>query len=462
MVFSSLSFLIIFLPVVVALYYVAPGLRAKNSLLLIASLFFYSFGEPIYIGLLLVTTVINYIIARLITSSHYKKLFLGIGIGSDLLMLVLFKYLTFITVGLSSLGFQWNIHALAFPIGISFYTFQIISYIIDVYRKEVQVQKSFTKLLLYVCFFPQLIAGPIVKYHDIEKQFDSRVLSLDKLACGLRRFIVGLAKKVLIANSIGYIVDGLYELPIAQYNIIMAWSVALLYCLQIYYDFSGYSDMAIGLGQMFGFQIKENFMYPYEATTIKEFWKGWHISLSTWFKEYLYIPLGGNRLGKRRTVINKLIVFATTGLWHGAGAQFILWGLWHGLFATLEDQGTWIKKIQGRFTGWLYSVVVVSIGFVLFRSPTLSIAWEIIEKMFTGFQNNTIGTSRFISYFTPYAITMVLVGGIGVFNWKQKLVTILSKTGVQFGTYVVALMLYCVCVMSLVSSAYNPFIYFRF
>lgn len=351
---------------------------------------------------------------------------------------------------------------LVLPIGISFYTFQMLSYCIDVYREPELLQKDYFSLLLYVVFFPQLVAGPIVKYYDIKEQLKNRSMDSEKIAEGLRRFLYGLGKKVLISNTLGNIVDSIYAWEYSSYNAIVAWSMAVLYALQIYYDFSGYSDMAIGLGKIFGFDFKENFNYPYQSTSIKEFWRRWHMSLSSWFKEYLYIPLGGNRKGEVYTFVNKYIVFFCTGLWHGANITFVVWGLLHGTFSVLEEKGKWAARIKGTFLGWLYSMVVVVIAFVFFRSDTMTQALTIIASMFTGFSLEQNIMAEFCAFFNPYVLFVIVLAVFGMFDMKTRMSKLLMKNWMQPVQYIGSILCLILCLMSLANNDYNPFIYFRF
>lgn len=346
MVFSSLEFICVFLPVVFVLYYCIPGIYFKNVLLVIASLLFYAYGEPVYILLMIISAGFNYIMARIIAySSGRRKIYLFIDVTINIGLLLYFKYIVFFIETWNYIsGQNLNIVYIKLPVGISFFTFQALSYVIDVYYEKIEVQKSFNRVLLYISFFPQLIAGPIIKYRDINYNLTNRQTDINQISSGINRFIFGLGKKVLIANTVGQTADTIFNASSQEINILSAWIGAISYMLQIYYDFSGYSDMAIGLGKIFGFEFQENFKYPYGAVSIKEFWRRWHISLSGWFKEYLYIPLGGNRKGKIRTSINKFIVFFCTGFWHGANWTFIIWGLYHGFFSVIEEYVTFIKK----------------------------------------------------------------------------------------------------------------------
>ncbi|MBP7319427.1 MAG: MBOAT family protein [Lachnospiraceae bacterium] len=447
MYFSSILFLILFLPVTVLLYYITPNIKVKNIVLLAASLFFYGVGEPKNIFLLLACTLISHVLTILMCKTKYRRGILSTIIILNLGVLCFYKYLGMNVV---------------LPVGISFYTFQLLSYSVDVYRKPEILQKNYFTLLLYITLFPQLVAGPIVKYHDVAEQFKAREMNLAKVAEGLRRFSFGLGKKVLIANTLGNIVDIVYSWDYSHYSFTITWVTAILYALQIYYDFSGYSDMALGLGKIFGFELKENFNYPYNATSIKEFWRKWHISLSTWFKEYLYIPLGGSRKGKVRTIVNKYIVFFLTGLWHGANGTFVIWGLIHGTCSVLEELGSWSEKIKGKMIGWIYTMFVVVVSFVFFRSENLIQALSFLKGMFLGVQSGYTTMSEFQILFNPYVICICIIALIGMFNWKKKLAVLFEHKYVSGFVYVVSLCCIYYCIMALASNSYNPFIYFRF
>lgn len=475
MIFSSLVFLCIFLPVTYILYTVLPSLKLKNSLLIVMSLFFYAYGEPVYVLLMILSAFLNYLCARLIAGTgERKKYYLTAGLIVNLGILGIFKYAAFLVHTLNGLfGTDMPEPVLSLPIGISFFTFQALSYVIDVYRGNVEVQKSFFKVLLYISFFPQLIAGPIVKYRDISEEIDNRIQTSEQSAAGMRRFICGLSKKVLIANTMGLAADRIFAADLAQINIAAAWLGAFAYLLQIYYDFSGYSDMAIGLGRMFGFHFKENFMYPYGAFSVREFWRRWHISLSTWFKEYLYIPLGGNRKGRARTCLNKIIVFFFTGLWHGANWTFVLWGLYHGLFLLFEEYVPVLKKVP-KALGRIYTLSVVCVGFVIFRADTISQGFYFIRQMFTGFTFTAASASLVWQQLSPWFIAMSLAGMIGaapirpladkiragLYQEEKNVATLWTR--VQVVLYFFSFFLLAWCMLRLSGSAYNPFIYFRF
>ena len=389
MVFSSMIFLWISLPAVLITYFICPQ-RFRNPLLVLFSLLFYAWGEPKYIVLMLVSVTVNYVSGILLDKyPEGKKLVFTACVAANLLLLGYFKYFNFaadtwnkiLTMFHSTSTFAPK--EIALPIGISFYTFQALSYVADVYRGEVKAQKNYVHMLLYISFFPQLIAGPIVKYHDVERQINCRSITADKFVCGIRRFCCGLGKKVLLANTFAQVVDDVYSRNLDEVSRKVLWFAALLYMLQIYFDFSGYSDMAIGLGKMFGFDFQENFNYPYTAVSVKDFWRRWHISLSSWFRDYLYIPLGGNRKGRGKTYRNLLTVFFLTGLWHGAGWSFVLWGLYHGAFLILERAflGKKLERMPA-FIGRIYSFTVVFWGWILFRAEDLSIFCAYVKNMF--------------------------------------------------------------------------------
>ncbi len=474
MVFSSLEFLCIFLPAVFLLYTVIPVHKVRNGLLIAFSLVFYAYGEPVYVLLMILSSLVNYLCALWIGKSEkQKKLPLIIAIVFNLGTLVLFKYTgMFVTAFNSVTHLSVPVPDIILPIGISFYTFQALSYVIDVYRGEVGVQKNYFKVLLYISFFPQLIAGPIVKYRDIAGQIDNRSQSLEQIAQGLRRFVCGLAKKVLIANTMGQVADIIFAQSTSELGFLSAWLGAAAYLFQIYYDFCGYSDMAIGLGKMFGFTFKENFRYPYGARSVQDFWRRWHISLSTWFKEYLYIPLGGNRKGKARTALNRIIVFFFTGLWHGANWTFVLWGLWHGLFLLLEEYLPFLKKLP-KVLGHIYTMLVVLLGFVVFRADTIGYGFGYIGRMFSFGSPGSYDMSLALRQLTPWFIFIFVIAVIGcapIRPLSDKIRQKLYADGSASTAWrIVSVALYCLafaglffCILRLSPSGYNPFIYFRF
>lgn len=468
MVFSSLTFLCIFLPVVLALYYLLPILRIRNILLIAVSLLFYAYGEPVYVLLMIASIIINYIFGRLLGTENKKKRqwILAIAVVINIGLLVVFKYLDMMVQTVNQLsGSEIPLVGLALPIGISFFSFQALSYVIDVYRREVEPQKNLWNVMLYISFFPQLIAGPIVKYHDIQEQIDNRNTDVKEIAEGLRRFIIGLSKKVLISNTMAVTADALFAAGAGELNILSAWIAAIAYMLQIYFDFSGYSDMAIGMGHMFGFRFLENFRYPYISANIQEFWRRWHISLSTWFKEYLYIPLGGNRKGKARTCLNKMIVFFSTGLWHGANWTFVLWGLWHGVFLLFE-QVCPVKKLP-KVLAHIYALLVVCVGFVMFRADTFGQGMFMIGTMFGGWEFSSVQMAIVWEQLTPIFLVTLVVAVFGSAPLIPKaaeacLVRENLRKPATYFSYMASFVLLILCMLSLSSGTYNPFIYFKF
>lgn len=464
MVFSSMVFLCVFLPAAFCLHLLLPGMRAKNFLLVVASLVFYAYGEPIYVILLVASSAGNYILARLTGECpKIRKLTMTLAVVINLGLLVIFKYSGFLVDTFNSVtGAGIPVPQVRMPIGISFFTFQALSYVIDVYRGDASVQKNFGKALLYISFFPQLIAGPIVKYHDVEAEINNRKQTPEEIGKGIRRFIAGLSKKVLIANTMGLVADNLFGAAATGITGPGAWLGAVSYMLQIYFDFSGYSDMALGLGMMFGFHFHENFDYPYISASIREFWRRWHMSLSGWFKEYLYIPLGGNRRGKFRTVVNKMIVFVCTGIWHGASFNFLFWGIYHGFFLMLEEYIPFIGKKGGKLKSFfqhVYALLVVCVGFVFFRADTMKQGCFWIREMFTDFGWKASAMSLTLQQLTPvYLVTLAaaLVAAVPVNSMLKK-----YKWYEGF-TYVLSLAGFALCVLSLAGGTYNPFIYFRF
>lgn len=463
MVFSSNVFLCVFLPVVFLAHTLIPGLKARNGLLILASLLFYAYGEPIYVILMLVSILLNYLFGLWVGGeSKNKKIGVITAVIVNLGVLAVFKYASPLIGFLNeSWGLAVPFPKIALPIGISFFTFQALSYVIDVYRGNVGREKNLANIMLYISFFPQLIAGPIVKYHDIHLQLRDRSITAEGAASGLRRFSAGLAKKVLIANTMAGVADSIFASDAVGTNVVVCWIGALAYMMQIYFDFSGYSDMAIGMGRMFGFRIKENFNYPYISESIQEFWRRWHISLSGWFKEYLYIPLGGNRKGSLRTSVNKIIVFFCTGLWHGANLTFVFWGLYHGFFLMLEQyvpkcekKSRWISALKH-----VYTVVVVCVGFVFFRAETLTQGFSFVKEMFTGFHYEAEVMNFALSNLTPLVIVTFAAAVLFSMPVRKAAETIKGYQGISYG---ISLLLLVLCMMSLASNSYNPFIYFRF
>lgn len=466
MVFSSALFLFAFLPLTYILDKVMRSIKGKNYILTAASLLFYSFGRLDWLLLLIVSVICNYLAGVFIMRGEaFKKPALVVALCVNLGLLCVFKYLNFFTSTINGLGLvSITPTNIALPIGISFFTFQGMSYVIDVYRNPQMGTKSFLKVLLYISFFPQLVAGPIVKYGDISEQIDARESTPELTISGIKRFVLGLVKKLFFANELGYIADMVYSLESNLLDFRLAWIGVICYTLQIYYDFSAYSDMAIGLGKIFGFRINENFAHPYCATSIKDFWRRWHISLSSWFKEYLYIPLGGNRRGKARARINRLIVFFFTGMWHGANWTFILWGLWHGLFLMIEDILP-KRKVKIAPIKHIYTMLVVMMGFMLFRASNLSQAADMLKAMYTGFDFGYQSTMIVHNIFTPYSIAVFVGAVICVMPIADKSRELLSKKNVKIPQILklTALMLvFVMCAIKLAASSFNPFIYTQF
>jgi alginate O-acetyltransferase complex protein AlgI len=475
MLFSSLIFLYLFLPATLLLTFLLPA-KARNFVLLIASLVFYSWGWVSYALLMLFSIIFNYFFALWISAlskNSTRKAVLIACITVNIGMLVVMKYSGFLLVNLNSLLHLAHFKPLSMtpvllPAGISFFTFHAISYVVDIYRKECEVQKNPVRLALYISFFPQLIAGPIIRYHDIAAQLKERKISLDDFTAGAERFILGLAKKVLLSNVFALPANEIFKTDLTHLNAPLAWFGALCYSLHIYCDFSGYSDMALGLGRMFGFHFPENFNFPYLARSVKDFWRRWHISLSTWFRDYLYVPLGGNRKGKIRTYINLLLVFFLTGLWHGANWTFVIWGFIHGFFLILELLFLGKRLEQLPILNHVYTLFVVVNAWVFFNAPDLHYALHYLKIMY-GIQpgGNVLKDLQF--YLNPEFIITFLIavlGAAGVFSWlgtkTEQLFehrTALIWTGIR---YTALLFTLTVCSIYLLSDSYNPFIYFRF
>jgi alginate O-acetyltransferase complex protein AlgI len=468
MVFSSLIFVFAFLPILIILHY-SIGKNLRDIVLLVASLFFYAWGEPVYVILMCISIVFNYCMGILLgieeTNSKKRKFVLIISISLNLGCLAYFKYFGMLISTISSLDI-WNINAEtpALPIGISFYTFHALSYVIDVYRRKIKPQQSPILFALYITMFPQLVAGPIVKYVDIEAQLMDRRLNFKKFYSGMRRFLCGLGKKVLLANNIGLIWSEVKATPNTEISVFLAWVGIIAFTLQIYFDFSGYSDMAIGLGKMFGFRFKENFHYPYISQNISEFWRRWHISLGTWFKEYVYIPLGGNRSGKWKMIRNLFIVWFLTGLWHGASWNFVIWGLYFGALILLEK-----LLLQKSMVRWpkafrlVYSWLLIVIGWVFFEFTNLTEALNYLQLML-GVGGNTFLDSQTIRKFGGSAI-LYIVCILAATPWPKMLAVTFRKT--HYNIYKIAANMYYCTIMFfstayMVGSTYNPFIYFRF
>lgn len=458
MAFGSPIFLFAFLPLCAALYFLVPGLKWKNVLLAAAGLVFYAFGRLADLPVLLGAAAVNYVFGLLLRrSGRGRRVLLASGVTLDLALLVFYKYWNFFTAAL------WpglTLPALPLPAGLSFFTFQGISYLADAYREPEQADCRFFPVLQYLCFFPNLISGPLWRYRDFHPMLKNRSTTPENAARGLRRFTVGLGKKLLLAAPIGLAVDAVFALDPSALDLRSAWLGALGYSMQLYLDFSGYSDMAIGLAALFGFRLPENFNLPFRSGSISEFWRRWHITLGGWFRDYLYIPLGGSRKGKVRTVLNKLAVFLATGLWHGASWNFILWGLWHGIFAALETV-TPLRKTEKRWFGKLYTQLAVVLGFALFRAGTLGQGFSMIAKLFTGF-SFTLETSKvLVSALTRRTLLALCVGFFVSIGFPAGL-KLWKKRWFEPVSCILTLGLLFLCAAALASGSFQPFIYAQF
>lgn len=470
MLFSSITFLFIFLPVTLVLYFVVPH-KFRNIIMLIASLIFYAWGEPVYIILMLLSIFLNYVCGLDICQkeddpqkAHRSLIF---AIVANLLLLGFFKYYGFLMDSLNAvLPVDIPYRELPLPIGISFYTFQALSYIMDVYRKEVRPQKNILYFAMYICMFPQLIAGPIVRYIDIEEQLKNRTVTMRKFGQGAEYFMIGLAKKVILANSVGQVFDQIAGLQLGSFSVLTAWVGCISYAFQIYFDFSGYSDMAVGLGKMFGFEFRRNFDYPYTSSSITEFWRRWHISLSTWFREYVYIPLGGNRCTQSRHIMNLLVVWMLTGLWHGAAWNFLFWGLYYGILLVLEKY-VWGQALERlpSVVRHIYSMVLVLIGWVFFFSPSLGYAMKYLGAMFGA------GASAFadkqalyyiLTHWLLYLLAVIGSSAVGYSLIRRIVGSFDNNRAKRAAAGVVYIGMFLISIAYLVTESFNPFLYFRF
>ncbi|MBQ8871716.1 MAG: MBOAT family protein [Bacilli bacterium] len=470
MVFSSIPFIFFFLPVFLILYYLVPY-KVKNILLLIFSLIFYAWGEPIYILLMIFSSVVDYTNGRMIekyaqNNQKRKNLFLIISIIVNLSLLGFFKYADFLIGSINSLlNINIPLLELGLPIGISFFTFQTMSYSIDVYRGDVKAEHNFLDFMTYVSMFPQLIAGPIVRYEEVSKELKNRSITAQGFADGMIRFLQGLFKKVLIANNIGYLFVIASSMPNNEMSVVMSWLGILAYTFQIYFDFSGYSDMAIGMGKMLGFTYPENFNHPYISKSITEFWRRWHISLSSFFKDYVYIPLGGSRVKKIINVRNILIVWMLTGLWHGASWNFVLWGLYYGVLLLLEKFV--FNKILEKTPNWFkhfYTMFLVVIGWMIFAFDDMTILKEYASMMF-GVGGVSFINNHALYYLKNYLIIFILaiIFSMPVYKLaKEKLSKVKNTKSVFIISLIIYTVLFIVVVSYLVNDTYNPFLYFRF
>lgn len=470
MVFSSLVFIFVFLPITLFIYYLSPK-KLKNLVLLISSLIFYAWGEPIYIFLMIFTTVFSYVSAILINKYKSKKtsslaIFI-LSVAVNLSVLCFFKYYGFFIDNINNL-FSMNIKfkKLPLPVGISFYTFQTLSYIIDVYLKKVPVQKNIISFSTYVTMFPQLVAGPIVKYGDINKQLENRKENLDKFGEGVSYFIRGLSKKVLLANNIGLLWSNVKALSPDKISVFSAWLGILAFTFQIYFDFSGYSDMAIGLGKFFGFDLMENFNYPYISKSVTEFWRRWHISLGSWFREYVYIPLGGNKKGALKQYRNLFIVWFLTGFWHGANWNFIIWGLYFGILITLEKIFVlkWLDKLP-NFISHVYALIIIIVGWAIFEFENTSVLFSFIKTMF-GMGSNTFIDNQSIYYLYTnlflFILAIIFSTPLPKKLFEKLICNVKFKPYAKLIVPTIYLILIFLCTTYLVNETYNPFLYFKF
>ena len=466
MVFSSTIFLCVYLPLVLLGYYICPK-KGRNLFLLIASLVFYAWGEPKYVFLMIFSILVNYIFGRLMDKNRGRqkrmKLLLVLSVVIDIGLLSVFKYTDFIITNVNAIfGSSFDLLKIALPIGISFYTFQAMSYTIDVYRNDVRVQKNLIDFGMYITMFPQLIAGPIVRYADVQDQLAERSVTTADFSEGVMRFVVGLGKKVLLANQMGAVWSEIYALG-GDVSALMAWTGAIAYTFQIYFDFSGYSDMAIGLGRMFGFKFPENFRYPYQSVSITDFWRRWHITLSTWFKEYLYIPLGGNRCGLARQALNLLIVWSLTGFWHGAGWNFVMWGLYYFVILFIEKLFLLkaLDKLPKLFRH-VYALLLIVIGWIIFASDDVSVLLPYLGSMFGA--NGAVGGMDVYTLFTKAVLLIICC--VASTELPKRL--FLSATGAMNEKAaftiksVMTIALLALSMILLIGDSYNPFLYFRF
>ena len=470
MVFSSLVFLFVFLPMTLLLYFVVSR-NYRNFILLIVSLIFYAWGEPVYIILMLFSTVVDFIhgllVERYANNPKKAKRVVLSSVMINLGLLIFFKYSGFIISNINSLlGTTFVVPEIALPIGISFYTFQTMSYTIDVFRKDAPAQKNIINLGAYVTMFPQLIAGPIVRYQTVAEQLNHRKETQSLFASGVERFVIGLGKKVLLANNIGLLWSQISSMAISELTVMTSWLGVIAFGLQIYFDFSGYSDMAIGLGRMFGFELLENFNYPYISQSITEFWRRWHISLGTWFRDYVYIPLGGNRKGKWRTYLNVFIVWFLTGLWHGASWNFILWGLYFGVIITIEKVFLmkWLSYAP-RLIRHFYTLMLLVIGWGLFAFENLSYLKDYFRVMF-GFNEVALYNQTTLYYLMTNAVLLIIlmIASTPLFKLIYQKVK-QSKRGEVLEVIIAPVFYLLILILStayLVDSSYNPFLYFRF
>lgn len=446
MEFNSAAFLFAFLPLTLLGYHLIPGRRGKNALLVVASLLFYTFGDLRHLPLLLGSVAFHYGMGLLLLKlARGRRAVVAVTVTADVAMLLGYKL------------------AGILPLGVSFFTFQAISYVVDLYRDRENGSRSFFEVLQYLAFFPQLVSGPLMKFSQVRPCLRERPVTAADTADGLRRFTVGMAKKLLLSGAAAELANAVFALSPAELDVRTAWLGAVCYSLQLFFDFSGYSDMAIGLGRAFGYTLPENFRYPYCASSVTDFWRRWHISLSLWFRDYLYIPLGGNRKGKVRTVCNKLIVFLATGLWHGVGWTFALWGLWHGLWTALETATGMAKKLEKRWYGHVYALLAAVLGFVIFRAASVGQAGAMLANLFTGFSLTAAGTTLLRHSLTGRTVFFVLLGCVLCLPVGPKLRKRLDHwKAYRPAAMVLTLALLVLCMLTLASGSFQPFIYAQF
>lgn len=468
MEFASANFIFIFLPVVFLLHLVLPWTKARNWLLIAASLVFYAWGELYYVFLMVFSAAVNYFIALWMkkrVGNKGGKLPLILAVLFNIGLLAVFKYASFAVESINgAFGASLPVPRIPSPLGISFFTFQALSYMIDAYRGDIEPTRNFGKFLLYISFFAQLVQGPIIRYSAIADRIDDRKLTVDGVFEGLRHFLIGLAMKLIIANTMGRVTAAVFAMEASGLNAAYAWAGAICFLLQIYFDFAGYSRMAVGLGLMFGFTIPENFNYPYIAYSMTDFWRRWHITLSRWFRDYVYIPLGGNRKGAFRTGLNKITVFLLTGLWHGANWTFVVWGAYNGAFLLGEN---YIKRTRFRLpkpVTWIYTIIAVTVGFVIFNSPDIAYAWAMIRNMFCGFSVGPDTIAVLSALFKPTVCAVLVIGVISAAPLAKLLCGRLEKRpGLQTAVRIVsALILFALCLFFVASGNYNPSIYTKF
>lgn len=467
MEFASAVFLFIFLPLTILLYSVLPWMKVRNWLLIAASLVFYAWGELYYVLLMLVSSAANFFAALLMDKKEGKqrKALLILAIVFNIGLLAVFKYSAFFIETINGVfSASLPVPKIAGPLGISFFTFQALSYIIDTYRRDVSPTRSFPKFLLYISFFAQLVQGPIIRWSYVEKELDERKFTLEGVSEGLRLFIIGLSMKLIIANTLGRVTTYVFSIEPGRLNAVYAWAGAVCFMLRIYFDFAGYSQMAIGLGRVFGIPIPQNFDYPYIARSMTDFWRRWHITLSRWFRDYVYIPLGGNRKGALRTGINKVIVFLLTGLWHGANWTFVVWGAYNGAFLLAENYLSKTKIRAPKIIGILFTLIAVTVGFAIFNSPNMAYACAMIKSMFTGFNADAATFAGLSAVFRPTVIAVLIVAVFAATPIAKYLCGKLSGKPVlqAWIRYGAAVVLFGLCLFFVASGNYNPSIYTQF